>query len=330
MKIAIISITENGKSLALDISSTLKEDPTVIRVEMFHKNVKRNLENIFHSYNCIIGIMATGIMIRNICSLIKNKKDDPAVLIIDEKGQHVISLLSGHLGGGNEFSIKIANIINGEPIITTSTDINNKFGVDCLARKYYLKIDNISKIKSINSALLNNEKVQLATNSKYNFIWKDEDIKNSYYKINSKSNDLYVLNDSVTINLKPKKIVVGLGSRKNIKTASVVKAIKSALQLIDLPIERVDSIATGEVKSKEIGIIDAAEEIGLPLEIVPNKLIKEFKNNDIICSEFVNEKFGLPGVCEPSSLIAAGEDSDLIFRKTPYNGVTVAIAVSKN
>ena len=92
--------------------------------------------------------MATGIMIRNICPLIKNKKDDPAVLIIDEKGKHVISLLSGHLGGGNEFSIKIANIINGESVITTSTDINNKFGVDCLARKYYLKIDDISKIKT--------------------------------------------------------------------------------------------------------------------------------------------------------------------------------------
>ncbi len=330
MKIAIISITENGKSLAMDISSTLKEDPTVIRVEMFHKNVKQNLENIFNTYNCIVGIMATGIMIRNICSHINNKKDDPAVLIIDEKGQHVISLLSGHLGGGNEFSTKIANIINGEPIITTSTDINNKFGVDCLARKYYLKIDNISKIKSINSALLNNEKVQLATNSKYNYIWEDEDIKNSYYKINNKSDDLYVLNDSVTINLKPKKIVVGLGSRKNIKKSSVVKAIKSALQLINLPIERVDSLATGEIKIKEIGIIDAAEEIGLPLEIIPNKLIKEFKNNDITCSDFVNEKFGLPGVCEPSSLIAAGDYSDLIFRKTPYNGVTVAIAVSKN
>ncbi|MGB9200036.1 MAG: cobalamin biosynthesis protein CbiG, partial [Methanobacterium sp.] len=82
MKIAIMSITENGKSLAMDISTDLKNDPTVIRVDLFHKNVKQNLEAIFYSYNCIIGIMATGIMIRNICSLIKNKKDDPAVLII--------------------------------------------------------------------------------------------------------------------------------------------------------------------------------------------------------------------------------------------------------
>ena len=98
-------------------------------------------------------------MIRNICPLIKGKNEDPAILIIDEKGKHVISLLSGHLGGGNEFSIKIANIIDAEPIITTATDINDKFGVDCLARKYYMNIDDISKIKPINSALLNDEHV---------------------------------------------------------------------------------------------------------------------------------------------------------------------------
>ena len=330
MKIAIISITKNGKLLAMDISSALKEDPTVIRIDLFHKNVKQNLESIFHSYNCIIGIMATGIMIRNICSLIKNKNVDPAVLIIDEKGKHVISLLSGHLGGGNEFSTKIANIINGESIITTATDINHKFGVDCLARKYYLKIDDISNIKIINSALLNNEIVQLATNSKYSFIWENLDIKNSYEKIKSESIDLKVSNGSVTINLKPKKIVVGLGSRKNIETSSVVKAVKSTLKILNLPVERIDSFSTGQMKENERGIINAAKEFDLPLEIIPINIIKDFKNNDIDSSDFVNEKFGVPGVCEPSSLIAAGEESNLIFRKTAYNSVTVAVAVSKN
>jgi cobalt-precorrin 5A hydrolase len=261
--------------------------------------------------------------------LIKNKKDDPPILIIDEKGQHVISLLSGHLGGGNEFAIKIANIIQGESVITTATDLNNKLGVDCLARKYYLTIDDISNIKNINSALLNNEMVQIAINSKYNFIWEDLDLNKYYDKIKNKSDDIIVSNGSVTINLKPKKIVVGLGSRKNIETSSVVKAIRYALKLLKLPVERIDLLATGEIKEKEMGIITAAKELGIPLEIVPNKLIKDFKNNDITSSDFVIEKFGLPGVCEPSSLIAAGEGSNLIFRKTPYNGVTVAVAVSK-
>jgi cobalt-precorrin 5A hydrolase len=330
MKIAIISITNNGKTLATDIYNALKEDPTVIKADIFHKNVKQNLEAIFNSYNCIIGIMATGIMIRNICSLIKNKKDDPAILIIDEKGQHVISLISGHLGGANEFAIKIANIIQGEPVITTATDLNKKLGVDCLARKYYLKIDDVSKIKNVNSALLNNEVVQIAIGSKYKFIWEDLDLKKPYNKIKTRSDDITVSTGSDTIHLKPKKLVVGLGSRKNIETSVVVKAVKDALKILNLPIERIDLLATGDMKEKEIGIINAAEKLGLPLEIIPTSLIKNFKNNDITCSDFVNEKFGLPGVCEPSSLIAAGEDSNLIFKKTPYNGVTVAVAVSKN
>ena len=330
MKIAIISITQNGKSLASDISRTLKEDPTIIRVDLYHKNVKQNLEAIFNSYNCIIGIMATGIMIRNICSLIKNKKDDPAVLIVDEMGQHVISLISGHLGGANEFAIKIADIIQGESVITTATDINGKLGVDSLARKYYLKIDDISKIKNINSALLNNEVVQIACGSKYKFICEDLDLKKPYNKIKNRTDEITVSTGSHTVHLNPKKIVVGLGSRKNIKTSAVVKAVKTALKILDLPVERINLLVTGDIKEKEIGIINAAEELGIPLEIIPTNLIKDFKNDDITCSDFVNEKFGLPGVCEPSALIAAGQDSNLIFKKTAYNGVTVAVAVSKN
>jgi cobalt-precorrin 5A hydrolase len=330
MKIAIISITKNGKILAMDIYKALKDDSTTIKLDIYHKNVNQTLKNIFNSYDYIIGIMASGIMVRSICSLIKSKEDDPAVLIIDEKGKHVISLLSGHLGGGNDFTIKIANILKAVPVITTATDINNKFGVDCFAKKYYLKIDDISKIKIINSTLIQNEKVNLSLSPNFMYLWEDMDIKNSYNKSITKSNFLTVSNGLITLNLKPKKIVVGIGSKKNIKSESVINAIKSALKVLNLPINRINSIATGYMKKNEKGIILAAEKFDLPLEIIPDKLLKNFTNKDISTSEFVVEKFGIPGVCEPTSLIAAGEDSTLIFRKTIYNGVTVAVAVSKN
>jgi cobalt-precorrin 5A hydrolase len=330
MKIALISVTDKGKNLAMKISSELEEDPTVIRIDTFHKNVKETLINTFHSYNCIIGIMATGIMIRNICKLIKSKVHDPAVLVIDENGNYVISLISGHLGGGNEFSIKIADIIAGEPIITTATDINHKLGIDSLARKYYLNIDDVSKIKTINSTLLNNEKVDMSFDHEFNFIWEDPGVKNSYNKISMQSNGITVSNGSATVKLNPKKLVVGIGSRKNIDSESVINAVKSAIKILDLPLKRIDSIATGQMKQDERGIINAALKLGVPLEIIPEEKLKNFENIDLTHSDFVKEKFGVVGVSEPSSLIAAGDGSVLLFRKTPYNGVTVAIAVSKN
>ncbi len=329
MKIAIITVTERANDLAKHILEDLKDDPTVVKTKIYHKEVKKNIKDIFRTYDCIIAIMATGIIIRNICTLIKNKADDPAVLVVDENGKYVISLLSGHLGGGNELSKKIANIITAEPIITTATDLNQKFGIDSLARKYYLKINEVSMIKMINSALLNNKRVFLTFNPKYEFIWKDNNVNRSYEKISRPSKTLTVFVDSFTTNLEPKKIVVGIGSKRNIKSSNIIKAIKSAIEKLNIPIERIDSIATGEMKRNEEGIVRAASELNIPLEIIPKELLMNFQHSDIQVSDFVLEKFGVPGVSEPSALIASGEGSSLIFRKTAYNGITIALAVSK-
>ena len=327
MKIAIISVTESGKLLANNINSKLVDDPTIIKVEVYHKNVRETLKGIFQSYDCIFGIMATGIMVRNCCSLLNNKANDPAILVIDELGKHVISLLSGHQGGANYIANKIANVIDADPIITTATDLNNKFGVDSLARKYYFMMDNISNIKNINSALLNNERVQIAFNQKFDYIWEDWEVRNTYDKISKTSDKLIISQGSTQIDLSPQKMVVGIGSRKNISTQSVVKAIKFAMNILHLSPKRIDSIATGYMKQNEKGIIDAALELNIPLEIISEKQLKNFNYPDLSESAFVMDNFGVVGVCEPSALIAAGDSSILIFRKTSYNGVTVAIAV---
>ncbi len=329
MKIAFITVTDNGKNLANTVSRELADDSTIIKVDVFHKNVKENLEKIFYSYDCLIGIMATGIMVRNICNLLKSKSSDPAVLVMDEKGRHVISLVSGHLGGGNVLSFKIAHIIGAEPIITTATDINCKFGVDSLARKYLLIVTEPSKIKNINSALLNDEPVQIAFHTKFEYIWNDCNVQSSYAKVLNQSNNVTIFKGSLSMNLEPRKVVVGLGSRRDVDYDIVLNAVKSAMCELELPVERIDSIATGQMKQNEIGIKYTASKLGIPLEIIPEELLKDFEHPDIITSDFVMEKFGVPGVCEPSALIAAGINSNLIYRKTSFNGVTVAVAVSK-
>ena len=328
MKIAIVTVTKDGKILAESIQNKLINDTTITKVEIFHKNVKKSLIDSFKKFDCIIGIMATGIMVRNICPLIKNKDNDPAVLIIDEKGKHVISLLSGHLGGANKLTHKIADLLGSDPVITTSTDLNHKFGVDCLANKYYFKLIPVSSIKSINSYLINNQSVWIDYNSNYEYLWKDTDVLNSYKKGDNNSPILLVSNGYAEVELIPKKIVIGLGSRKDISTDKVLKAIYSAITKLDIPVERINTIATGEMKKNEAGILEAAEILNKPLKIVPTSTLKNFTNPDMINSEFVKSKFGIGGVCEPSSLIEAGKNSKLILRKSSYDGVTVAMALS--
>ena len=273
--------------------------------------------------------MATGIMVRNICELIKNKTEDPAVLVVDENGKHVISLISGHLGGGNDFTLKIANIIGADPVITTSTDLNNKLGVDTLARRYFLNIDDPTKIKTINTALINNKDVEISVSKEFDFILADPEVKESYKEI-SVSDEISVSYNGLKMFLKPKKIVAGIGSRKGVSKESVTNAVESVMNTLKLPIKRLDYIATAEMKKNEVGILDLASELEISLSIIPKEGLKKFEHPDCSKSDFVMEKFGLFGVCEPSALIVAGKGSKLIYKKTPFNGVTVAVAVSKN
>ena len=330
MKIAIITITKEAQNIAFNLKNALKSDPTIFTVDIFHKDVRNTLKVIFKEYDCIIGIMATGIMVRNICSYIKDKIHDPAVLVMDDNGKYVISLLSGHLGGANDTTIKIAEIIGAKPVITTATDTHGKIGIDSLARKYYLHINELQNIMAINSALVNNKIPNLYVPSKFSYILDDNAVKKSYNGFKSLNNIFKVSFEGIDINLNPQKFVVGIGARKGIPAIKVQNSIKKAMNILNLPIERIDTIATAEIKKDEAGIIESALNLKIPLEIVPLDKLKEFSDPRCSVSPLVMEKFGITGVCEPSALIAAGKNSKLIFKKTAFDGVTIAIAVSSS
>ncbi len=378
MKIAILSITDKGEELSNKIKEFLLEDPTIIKIDTFHKNINQNINNIFNSYDAIIGIMATGILIRSIANKIQNKTTDPAILSLDENGKYVISLLSGHLGRANELSQKIADLIDGEPVITTATDTNNKIGIDTLANTYYWEIINKENILIFNKAILEENKVKLyintTKNNKINYIdhikhlvkeknnntleiidLKNEKIaiKNLENELNSNKsienelksnkntknniNNLNNFNIIATYNNNPmffkeKNMVLGIGARADISKEKVLNAIKIATNNLNIPIERINTIATAEIKANETGILEAVKEINKPLNIVAIDEIKNFNNDDISHSKFVNEKFNIPGVCEPAALITAKDKNctnpKLIHKKIAIDGVTVAIAIS--
>jgi cobalt-precorrin 5A hydrolase len=331
MKIAIITLTVQGKKLAQKLSQGLKDDPTVFQADLYHKQVKDTLKEIFHKYDCILGIMASGIMIRNICPLIKDKTRDPAILIMDEKSKHVVSILSGHLGGGNEFTLKIAELTGAEPVITTATDVNGKLGLDTLARKYFMEVDNPSSILQINKALVDSEKIELSVPPRFEYLFEDELVKNSYKQFigqTSSPNKIEASFDNVIVTLTPKKIVVGIGARKGVSREAVLSAVSHACHDLGIPMERIDLIATAEPKKDETGILETAKELDVELKVVPLDMLKSFKHPEISESPFVQKTFGVPGICEPAALFAAGVHASLIYRKTSFNKVTIAVVVN--
>ncbi|HMK53617.1 MAG TPA: cobalt-precorrin 5A hydrolase [Methanobacteriaceae archaeon] len=330
MKIAIISITTNGRKVAEKIHRGLSDNPTIIQTDLYENNVKKTLKNIYNDYDCIIGVMATGIVIRTICSLLKSKADDPAILVVDEKGEHVISLLSGHLGGANHYARIVSLVLDADPVITTATDVSGNMGVDTLARTYWLGLENLHAVKIINRAIVEGQNAELYLPTRYDFLKEDEMAQNSYNFHYWDENHLRVDFEEVSLTLNPLPMVAGVGSRRGVSSQQVLNGLELAMSHLGIPVDRLDVIATGEMKKDEEGIMEAAWSLGIPVEIIPIKELEIFRHPHVKTSLLVEKKFGLVGVAEPSALITAGDNPKLILRKTSFNGVSVAIAVSES
>lgn len=347
MKIAIISVSENGKKLANNIKAILNEDSTFIKVDLFHKNVKTHISEIFeynsqHSffknynqkYDAIVGIMATGILIRSVAPFLKSKSDDPAIIGMDDNGKFVISLLSGHLGRANELTKKLAKKINSQPVITTATDINNKVGIDVLANDLFLEILDTTKILPFNKAILEGKSIKLVTQED-NFVYLNDYVLNLNNPLEFDvldderiSSGIIATLNNMRLLMLPKTMVVGIGSKKGKSKNAVLNAIHSVFNDLNLTSERIDYLATAEVKKDEKGILEASDQLNIPLKIVAMDDLKSFQCNDCSKSEFVKKQFGINGVCEQSAMIIAGKNSKLIYKKTAFNGVTIAVAIS--
>ncbi len=77
---------------------------------------------IFERYDGLVFTAPSGVVVRAISPLVKDKHTEPAVLVIDVGARFVISLLGGHEGGANHLAIQISNILGAEPVVTTTTE----------------------------------------------------------------------------------------------------------------------------------------------------------------------------------------------------------------
>ncbi|WP_407424435.1 cobalt-precorrin 5A hydrolase [Methanobrevibacter sp.] len=337
MKIAILSVSKKGYDLSFKLKELLDKDSTIIKCDIYHKDVKNAFNLLFYEYDAIIAIMASGILIRSITHLLESKTTDPAILNIDDNGNFVISMLSGHLGGANKLTVKVADLIGATPVITTSTDVNKKLGIDVLAKDLYLSIDNTKEILHFNKSILEGKEVSFTVNSNGNYDYLFDYLNNNtlemdvsiYFSSRINDGEIEVECDNHTIILRPRNIVFGIGCRRGKSCEEINEAIDVVLNDLKIHKSRINMLSSAEIKKDEQGILDLAEKLDIPVNFVELDKLGLFESKDIQKSDFVMSKFGIPGVCEPSALITAGFDSKLIYKKTAFDGVTVSVALSK-
>lgn len=321
MKICIISFTQNGKKLQEKILPYLHGDICIYD----GNNVKKYVAVNFKNCSVMIFIGAVAIAVRLIAPYIKSKDTDPAIIVLDELGRYAIPILSGHLGGANEFCVELCAKTGAIPVITTATDINNKFKVDVWSKNNNCVIGDISKIKNVSMAILNGDPVGFYSDFGVCVALPDEiafntDIVGICISIDEDKRPF-----KNTLNIIPKIVSIGVGCKKNTQIDEFEKIIVDTLKGCGVSLKAVRNIASVSLKKDEKCIIAFAQKYKIPfLTYEADKL--NSVQGDFESSEFVRNVTGTDNVCQRSAVIAS-DGGTVIVKKKCFKGVTVSIAI---
>ena len=312
MNTAIAAFTHKGVNLALRLAEFL--EARVFAPERFSRDGVNIIDGhlsdwagkMFREVSALIFVSACGIAVRSVAPHVKDKMNDPAVVVVDEGGRFVIPLLSGHIGGANDLARKIAGFLNAVPVITTATDVNNLVAVDEWAVKNDCLIENPGAVKNISGSLLEGHRVGVAVTH--------ENIPVPF---------------PVTLMLRPKVLVLGAGCNRNTHPAEFESSAMDFLRGAGASVMSLKAIATIDIKRDEPAMKIFAENHNIPLVTFTADELNMLTGN-FTASERVKYFTGTNNVCERACVLCAGEGGVLMRSKTVYNGITFALARSES
>ena len=211
-KVSVLAITKNGINIGEKLKELFPNWDIFVPNKLSNENksitwysepTSDKIIELFKNSNALICLFSLGAVIRLIAPYLKDKKTDPAVIVIDDKTNFVISVLSGHIGGANELTQEISEKLNALPVITTAADVNKTIAVDLVGREFGWKIDDETTVTKISAHMVNAEPIgvfQQTGNKKwYKKLPKNVTIYNSLEEL-KKSNSKAHLIISDTIN----------------------------------------------------------------------------------------------------------------------------------
>jgi cobalt-precorrin 5A hydrolase len=270
---------------------------------------------------------------------------DPAVLVIDEKGKNCIPLVSGHIGGANEYAKEVEQLIGTHAVVTTATDLEQKFAVDVFAKKHNLVIADMEKAKAVSAKAV--EKGRLWFYSDLPELFEINDLASDVHRTGNLANaDIVITADKKIIREKlpviqedkkkaaeekggigmvliPKIYDLGIGCRRNAPIEDIRYLIDEVLDRLNTVPEAIHGIGSIDLKKDEPAFSRIRQTYHVAPKFFTAKELNEVQG-DFTPSAFVKKITGVDNVCERSAVGVSG--GKLVVRKTVYGNATAAAA----
>ena len=357
MKVAIASITKHGTEAARKLAEEMQADLYYMSkfrhgdeeekgITLFEGSIRLQLPMLFQKYDGIVLLISLGAVVRMIAPILKDKKTDPAVVVLDDRAEHAISVLSGHIGGANELTHKVARLTGARPVITTASDVQKTIPVDMFGREFGWAFEYDRYLTQAAAAVVNEEPVLVVQESGEKNWWKHDRPMPDHIRVVSSvkkaaqtaHNAALVVTHrdlseqelaSLTypVVYRPKSIVVGIGCNRGTDKREIEQVIKETFRSLALSMKSVKSIASINLKKDETGILEVAEENNWPFVTFSPEELNEVPMEEK--SETVFKFTGAYGVSEPAAYLASG-GGEIVLPKKKSGNVTISVAIRRS
>ncbi|OPA77714.1 cobalamin biosynthesis protein CbiG [Paenibacillus selenitireducens] len=352
---AVVAITKHGVEIARRLQSQFtnadvyymskfcRGDEEQRSIQMFEGSVRLLFPALFPAYKGLIIIISLGAVVRMIAPLLEDKKKDPAVVVIDDRGEHVISVLSGHLGGANELTHEVAAAIGARPVVTTASDVQKTIAVDLFGRRFGWTWDAADKLTPVSASVVNEERIAVVQESGERQWWTHDRQMPDHIQVFERMQDaidaepnasliithrLLQPEETVLLNngvvYRPKVIVLGIGCNRGTSAEEIQSVIHETLLELQFSLQSVKAVCSIDLKKDEVGMLDTCSRYGWDfITYTPDQLNRV----DIEApSDTVFKYTGAYAVSEPAVKLYTG-NTQLIVNKRKSGNVTISVGM---
>ena len=283
-----------------------------------------HIRALFLADRPIIGICASGILVRCLAPVLMEKREEPPVVAVAEDGSVAVPLLGGH-HGANSLARQIAAAVGGVPAITTAGDLRHGVALDEPPPGW--RLGNPESAKNVMAALLAGEQVALQNETAVEATW----LGNLPWSTGSDRRVL--ITEKATsgrhdLVIHPATIVVGVGCERLAPSTELIDLAERSLAAAGLSPFSVACVASIALKAAEPAVHALAEHWGVPARFFGAETLERETPRLANPSDLVFRETGCHGVAEGAALAGAGADGRLALAKQRSERATCAVAVA--
>ncbi len=326
VKPVVVALSRSGEVTAHRVAGALGasvhgRQGRVDRADAFFDNALDHVRGLFASGTPVIGVCASGILIRAVAPLLADKRSEPPVISVSDDGGVVVPLLGGHRGA-NRLARDVAQVLGGVAAVTTAGDVALGIALDEPPAGWVLGTPELAKAAM--ATLLAGGGARLEG---------DEANKADWLRGLPEGDDLRI---AATIRpapegvlaFHPQRAVLGVGCSRNCPPEELSELVAGVLAEAGIAQGAIRAICTLDLKADEPAMNELARSVGVPLRLFDAAELEAQADRLQNPSDVVFAEVGCHGVSEGAALAGGGREATLVVAKRKTANATAALALA--